>query len=368
MKLNIAFLPGNGIGPEVTAQSIKILKAIALEFNHDFIFNKITTSSDTQHALFDKAVELCKSSDAVLLGNINSKMSNNALPENIYESPIFLKLKESLGIYANIKPIKTYNKLISKSPIKKEHTNNTDVCIYQDLTANISLKNKTTNLAQGIALDYYEYASENIERIAHLAFKTAQSRNKKLTLIDKADMLSTSTLWRKTVQKIALEYSDVTFDFLLIENAVAKIISDPKQFDVILTETLFGNIISNLMNVSSATSNILASAFIGTRGNMFLPMQSTTEETSEKNSANPIASILSAAMLLEHFELFDEAELIKEAVETALKLEITTPDINTTYNTVSTDRVGDFISNFISNFNNSDINFNNISLGQSTII
>ena len=372
MKLNIAVLAGDGIGPEVTEQSIKVLKAIALEFDHSFLFKSAPVGAiaidEQNNPLPDDTLALCKSSDAILFGAIGHPKYDNDPSAKVRPEQGLLKLRKELGLYTNIRPVKAYDTLLEKSPLKQNIIKGTDISIYRELTGGIYFGEKQISKDGNAASDLCEYSRFEIERIAHLAFKAAQSRSKKVTLVDKANVLETSRLWRKVVTELAVEYPDVELDFLFVDNAAMQMILNPKQFDVILTENLFGDVISDEASVIGGSIGLLASASVGDKYSMFEPIHGSYPQATGKGIANPIASILSAAMLLEHFELFEEAELIKEAVEKSLKLEITTPDLNATYDNITTGKVGDFIADFISNPTDTNINFNNIHLGQSTII
>jgi len=372
MKLDIAVLPGDGIGPEVTNQAIKVLKAIALEFDHTFLFKEASVGAIAidkhENPLPDATLELCKTSDAILFGAIGHPKYDNNPSAKIRPEQGLLKLRKELGLFANVRPVKAYDTLLDKSPLKKDIIKGTDISIYRELTGGIYFGEKKLSKDGNIASDLCEYSREEIERIAHLAFKAAQDRNKKVTLIDKANVLETSRLWRKVVIELTPQYPDVTLDFLFVDNAAMQMILNPKQFDVILTENLFGDVISDEASVIGGSIGLLASASIGNKYAMFEPIHGSYPQATGKDIANPIASILSAAMLLEHFELFEEAELIKKGVEKSLKLNVTTPDLNTKYDNISTSKVGDFITDFISNPTDSNLNFTNIHLGQSTII
>ncbi|WP_055434914.1 3-isopropylmalate dehydrogenase [Lacinutrix algicola] len=372
MKLNIAVLPGDGIGPEVTKQAIKVLKAIALEFDHTFLFKEALVGAiaidEQNNPLPDNTLELCKSSDAILFGAIGHPKYDNDPSAKVRPEQGLLKLRKELGLYANVRPVKAYDTLLDKSPLKREIIEGTDISIYRELTGGIYFGEKQLSEDGNTASDLCEYSREEIERIAHLAFKAAQSRSKKVTLVDKANVLETSRLWRRVVTELATQYPDVTLDFLFVDNAAMQMILNPKQFDVILTENLFGDVISDEASVIGGSIGLLASASVGDKYAMFEPIHGSYPQATGKDIANPVASILSAAMLLEHFDLHEEADLIKEAVEKSLKLNVTTPDLNTIYDNISTNKVGDFIADFISNPKDSNHNFTNIHLGQSTII
>lgn len=372
MKLEIAVLPGDGIGPEVTDQAIKALKAIANEFDHTFIFNYApvgaTAIDQTGNPLPDATLDLCKKSDAILFGSIGHPKYDNDPSAKVRPEQGLLKLRKSLGLFANIRPVKAYDVLLGKSPLKKSIIKGTDISIYRELTGGIYFGEKQLSDDGNSASDLCLYTREEIERITHLAFKAAQSRKNKLTLVDKANVLESSRLWRKVVQEVSEEYKDVTLDFLFVDNAAMQLILNPNQFDVILTENMFGDIISDEASVIGGSIGLLASASVGEKHALFEPIHGSFPQATNKGIANPIASILSAAMLLDHFDLHEEATLIKEGVDKSLKLSISTPDINSKVDNVTTTNVGDFIEDFIHNPNDTNLNFTNIHLGQSTII
>ena len=372
MKLKIAVLPGDGIGPEVTSQAVKSLQAIASEFNHNFKFTTADVGAIAidkhNDPLPEKTLDLCKSSDAILFGSIGHPKYDNDPSAKVRPEQGLLKLRKELGLYANIRPVKAYETLLDKSPLKKKIIKGTDISIYRELTGGIYFGEKQLSDDGNVASDLCVYSREEIERIAHLAFQAAQSRKNKVTLVDKANVLESSRLWRKVVAEISEQYKDVALDYLFVDNAAMQMILNPKQFDVILTENMFGDIISDEASVIGGSIGLLASASVGKKHAMFEPIHGSFPQATGKDIANPIASILSAAMLLDHFELYSEAELIRMAVEKSLKLDITTPDINTKFDNVTTSRVGEFIEDFINNPNDTNMNFTNIHLGQSTII
>ncbi|MDN3491161.1 3-isopropylmalate dehydrogenase [Winogradskyella bathintestinalis] len=372
MKLNIAVLPGDGIGSEVTSQAVKVLKAIASEFNHNFKFTNADVGAIAidkyNNPLPEKTLDLCRSTDAILFGAIGHPKYDNDPSAKVRPEQGLLRLRKELGLFANIRPVQAYEALLDKSPLKKHIIKGTDISIYRELTGGIYFGEKQLSKDGNVASDLCEYSRKEIERIAHLAFKAAQMRKHKVTLIDKANVLETSRLWRKVVAEIAEDYKDVILDFLFVDNAAMQMILNPKQFDVILTENMFGDIISDEASVIGGSIGLLASASIGEKYAMFEPIHGSFPQATGKGIANPVASILSAAMLLEHFGLFSEAELIRLGVDKSLKLNISTPDINTKYDNVTTGKVGEFIEDFINNPSDTNMNFTNIHLGQSTII
>jgi len=372
MKLNIAVLSGDGIGPEVTDQAVKVLKAIANEYNHSFIFKNAKVGAiaidKTGNPLPEETLNLCKESDAILFGAIGDPKFDNDPSAEVRPEQGLLRLRKELGLFANIRPVKAYDTLLSKSPLKKENIKGADICIYRELTGGIYFGEKKLSDDGNKASDLCEYSREEIERITHLAFKSAQKRKNKVTLIDKANVLESSRLWRKVVTELAIGYPDVELDFLYVDNAAMQMILNPRQFDVILTENMFGDIISDEASVIGGSIGLLASASVGDKYAMFEPIHGSFPQATGKGIANPIAAILSAAMLLDHFELTDEADLIRKAVDKSLKLYITTPDLNTKFDNITTSKVGDFIEDVINNPNDSNFNFQNIHLGQSTII
>lgn len=372
MKLNIAVLAGDGIGPEVTAQAIKTLKAVGEVFNHQFTFEEALVGAiaidKTGNPLPDETLELCFKSDAVLFGSIGHPKYDNDPSAKVRPEQGLLKLRKSLGLYTNIRPIKAYPTLLDKSPLKRERVEGTDMTIYRELTGGIYFGEKKLSEDGTVASDLCEYSVKEIERIAHLAFKAARTRRKKLTLVDKANVLETSRLWRKVVTNIGKSYEDVALDFLFVDNAAMQMILGPNQFDVILTENMFGDIISDEGSVIGGSIGLLASASIGDENALFEPIHGSYPQATGKDIANPIASILSAAMLLEHFDLNDEAKAINKAVDVALEKNIVTVDLdkNSKY---GTQKVGDFIADYIANAEEI-INYNqeNIDAGRSTII
>jgi 3-isopropylmalate dehydrogenase len=371
MNIKIALLSGDGVGPEVTAEAVKVLEAIADKYGHQFKFISTDVGAiaidKTGNPLPDKTLEICADADAILFGAIGDPKYDNNPNAKIRPEQGLLKLRKSLGLFANIRPLTTYDALISKSNLKEHVIKGTDFVIYRELTGGIYFGTKTLSADGKSASDNCSYNTEEIDRIAHLAFKAAQKRRKKLTLIDKANVLETSRLWRKQVTVMAKEYPDVALDFLFVDNAAMQIILNPRQFDVILTENLFGDIISDEASVIAGSIGLLASASIGNHAALFEPIHGSYPQAKGKNIANPVASILSAAMLLEHFGLFKEAQNIKDAVDKSLAMNVCTADINAE-SLFKTDDIGAFIVDYINYPEDYKVNTNNINLGRSTII
>ena len=373
MKYTIAVIPGDGIGPEVTDQAKKALDAVAEAYDHIFLYKEAQIGAcaieSTGGPLPKETIEVCKNADAILFGAVGDPKYDNNPSAKVRPEQGLLNLRRELDLYCNVKPVKAYDNLIYNSPLKREVIKGTDFVIFRELSGGIYFGKKELSKDKKMAYDSCIYTVDEISRIAHLAFKAAQNRNKKVTLVDKANVLETSRLWRKTVAEIAKEYQDVTLEFLFIDNAAMQLILNPKQFDVILTENLFGDIISDEASVISGSIGLLASSSIGNHNALFEPIHGTYHQATGKDIANPLASILSASMLLWHLGLHEEADAIERAVEKSIALGITTKDIKRkTQKSTSTSKVGDFIADYITNQDDSNMNFKNIHMGQSTII
>lgn len=370
-NFKIAVLSGDGIGPEVTAESVKVLKVIGEAFHYNFHFSEALMGAEaifqTGNPLPDETLELCKNSDAVLFGAIGDPVFDNNPETKVRPEQGLLKLRKELGLYANIRPIKTYQSLLKKSPLKEEIIEGTDIQIYRELISGIYFGEKFTDENGQYAYDLCKYSRQEIEPIAHLAFQDAQKRRKKLTLVDKANVLDTSRLWRKICQEIAPEYPDVTLEFLFVDNAAMQMVLNPKQFDVIVTENMFGDIISDEASVIGGSIGLLPSASIGNDNALFEPIHGSYPQAKGKGIANPIASILSAAMMLDYLKMDSAAEKVREAVEHAIENKFVTIDLDPD-SKHSTAEVGDFISDYIRFSQKSYYNYENVKLGKSTIV
>jgi len=371
MKKNIAVIEGDGIGPEVTRQSIRVLNTLAETYGHEFEFTYCLMGADaidkTGSPLPDETIEVCLNSDAILFGAIGHPKYDNDPTAKVRPEQGLLKLRKSLQLFANLRPVTTYPALHYLSPLKPKNVDGVDFVIFRELTGGIYFGKKETNAEGNWAIDECTYNQEEIERIAHLAFQTAQRRKKKLTLVDKANVLETSRLWRKFVQGLAPEYPDVQVDFLFVDNAAMQIILNPKQFDVILTENMFGDIISDEASVITGSLGLLPSASIGNGSALFEPIHGSYPQAAGKDIANPLGSILSTALLLEHLNLNTEAMLVREAVNWSLQNGFVTKDIDPV-NFYFTSTIGELICDYVSGKIPGSIKQENIELRKSTII
>lgn len=349
MKSRIAILPGDGIGPEVMNEALKVLDVISQKSRIKFDFNKglVGASAIDEYGdpFPDQTKSICDESDAILFGAIGDPKYDNDPKAKIRPEDGLLEMRKYLELFSNVRPVKTYESLINFSPIKKDIISGTNFVVFRELTGGIYFGEKGISDDKSNAFDTCTYDINEIERISHLAFKEAQRRKKKLTLIDKANVLATSRLWREVVQNISKNYPDVTVSFLFVDNAAMKIITNPKDFDVILTENMFGDIITDEASVITGSLGMLPSASVGNNISLYEPIHGSYPQAAGKGIANPMAMILSVSMMLSHsFNLLKESELIEKSVNEALKNSIVTVDINKE-NNFSTSYVGDWIAN-----------------------
>lgn len=350
MNFNIALLPGDGIGPEVVAQAVKALESISERFGHNFTF----TSGDVGavaidnhgNPLPDSTLDLCLKSDAILFGAIGHPKYDNDPSAKVRPEQGLLALRKQLGLFANIRPVAAYPTLTHLSPLKEDRIQNVDFVVYRELTGGIYFGEKGKNEDGTEAFDHCSYSVEEITRIAHLAFQSAMNRDHRLTLVDKANVLETSRLWRKVVAELAVEYPEVEVDYLFVDNAAMQMILNPSQFDVVLTENMFGDILTDEASVITGSLGLLPSASVGAKTALFEPIHGSFPQATGLDIANPAAAILSAAMLLDHLELVDEAIAIREAVKTALEHGLVTQDLNSEKN-YGTAFIGDIIAEMI---------------------
>lgn len=371
MEKKIAVILGDGIGPEVTQQSIKVLNAIGKRFGHSFEYSYGLMGADaidkTGNPLPDETIATCLASDAILFGAIGHPKYDNDPTAKVRPEQGLLKLRKELQLFANIRPISTYQALHHLSPLKSKQLKHVDFVIFRELTGGIYFGKKELSEDQSTAIDECSYTRSEIERVSHLGFQYAQKRKKKLTLVDKANVLETSRLWRKVVQEIATQYSDVTVDYMFVDNAAMQIILNPAQFDVVLTENMFGDIISDEASVLSGSLGLLPSASVGNKTALFEPIHGSYPQAAGKDIANPLGSILSSAMMLDHFGLTAEAKAVRDAVAWTLSHGFVTKDIDP-INNYATTAVGDLIIDHIERNADGERRSSNSSLNQSTII
>jgi 3-isopropylmalate dehydrogenase len=321
----------------------------------------------TGDPLPDKTIEVCLNSDAILFGAIGHPKYDNDPAAKVRPEQGLLKLRKSLQLFANIRPVSTYPSLQHLSPLKTKNLEAVDFIIFRELTGGIYFGKKELNEDGTRASDLCVYTREEIERISHLAFQSARQRKKKLTLVDKANVLETSRLWRKVVQEMAAQYPDVTVDYMFVDNAAMQIILNPKQFDVLLTENMFGDILSDEASVISGSLGLLPSASVGKGAALFEPIHGSFPQAAGKDIANPLGSILSAAMLLDYLNLKQEAALVREAVNWTLQNSFVTKDIDPV-NFYFTSTIGELISDYVSGKIPGSVKKENIELRKSTII
>lgn len=371
MEKKIAVIFGDGIGPEVTQQSIKVLNAVGQRFGHVFHYTEAIMGADaidkTGNPLPDETIAACLNSDAILFGAIGHPKYDNDPTAKVRPEQGLLKLRKELQLFANIRPITTYQALHHLSPLKSKQLKGIDFIIFRELTGGIYFGKKELSADQTYATDECSYSKNEIERVSHLAFQYARKRKRRLTLVDKANVLETSRLWRKVVQGIATQYSDVTVDYMFVDNAAMQIILHPAQFDVILTENMFGDIISDEASVLSGSLGLLPSASVGNTAALFEPIHGSYPQAAGKDIANPLGSILSAAMMLDHFQMTEEATAVREAVSWTLAHGFVSKDIDA-INNYTTTAIGDLITDHIERHTNGDRLHGNASLNQSTII
>ncbi|MFB6320402.1 3-isopropylmalate dehydrogenase [Saccharicrinis sp. FJH54] len=353
MKLNIAVLPGDGIGPEIIDQALKVTKAVCDKFGHDLSYEFGITGASAIDKVGepypDATHELCMNSDAVLFGAIGDPKFDNNPKATVRPEQGLLLMRKKLGLYANLRPVVTFPSLIHKSPLRKDLVENADFMCIRELTGGIYFGEKGRSEDRNMAFDTNTYTREEIERIIHLGYEYAMKRNKKLTIVDKANVLETSRLWREVGQEIAPQYPEVKTEFMFVDNAAMQIIQWPKNFDVMVTENMFGDILTDEASVITGSLGMLPSASIGIHTSVFEPIHGSYPQAAGKNIANPLATVLSAAMMFEYaFNLMDEGSLIRAAVNASMDAGVVTEDIAEDKSKASgTSDVGDWLVSFI---------------------
>ena len=336
MKKKIAVLPGDGVGPEVTEQAVKVLKNIAEKFGHTFTFHEELIGAcaieKTGKPLPDETLDLCKSSDAIFFGAIGDPKYDLDPSAKIRPEQGLLKLRKSLNLFANIRPVKLYQELVDASPLKKDRLEGVDFVVIRELTGGIYFGMPRERRENGkIAVDTSIYTKEEIERVTKIAFDMAKVRRKKVTSVDKANVLETSRLWREVVNEVAKNHPDISLDHMFVDNAAMQLVKRPKEFDVILTENMFGDILTDEASVIAGSIGLLPSASIGDKYALYEPIHGSFPKAAGKNIANPIGTILSATMMLRFsFGSEKEAQTVENAVEKVIREGFRTNDIKDT--------------------------------------
>ena len=355
MKLNIAVLPGDGIGPEIIEQALNVTKAIAEKFGHELTYEYALVGAcaidKVGNPYPDETHALCMKSDAVLFGAIGHPRFDNDPKAKVRPEQGLLAMRKKLGLYANLRPVTIFKSLIGKSPLRTELVDGADFMCIRELTGGLYFGRPQGRSEDGnTAYDTCIYTREEIERILKLAFDFAGKRRKKLTVVDKANVLATSRLWREIAQELAPSYPDIELEYMFVDNAAMRIIQWPKSFDVLVTENLFGDILTDEASVISGSMGLLPSASIGLHTSVFEPIHGSYPQAAGKNIANPAATILSAAMMFEYaFNLMEEGALIREAIDKSIEQNIVTIDLSGDAKSYSTSEVGEWVVNYIQN-------------------
>ena len=335
MEKKITVLAGDGIGPEIVAQAIKVLDRVCDKFGHKFDYTYVDIGGCSIDKfgvpITDEGMQKCKDADSVLLGAVGGPKWDNC-PPAIRPEKALLAVRKELGLFANLRPTKLFPQLADSSPLKASIVGNgIDLMIVRELTGGVYFGERKTEEVNGelIAIDYMPYSEHEIERIGRVAFESAMKRGKKLHSVDKANVLDTSRLWRKTMHRLSEEYPEVEYNDILVDNTAMQLIKNPTQFDVIVTENMFGDILSDEASMLTGSIGMMPSASLssGTLG-MYEPIHGSAPDIAGQNLANPIGTILSAAMMLRYsFDMADEADAIEAAVNTALDDGYRTGDI-----------------------------------------
>ena len=332
MKKKITILPGDGIGKEVTASGKKVLEQTADCFGHEFVFDYATIGHEaieaTGNPLPDETLKKLKNCDAILFGAVGHPKYDNDPSAKVRPEQGLLKMRKELGLYANLRPIKLFDELLAASSIKPEILKGADILFFRELTGDVYFGERGRKDDNKTAYDTMIYSHYEVERIAHKAFKAAQTRSKKVTSVDKANVLESSRLWREVVQEVAKQYSDVTVEHMFVDAAAMKLIQNPRSFDVVVTGNLFGDILTDEASQIAGSMGMLASASVGDTVGLYEPIHGSAHDITGKGIANPLASILSAALLLDiSFGLKEESDAIIRAVAQTLKEGYRTRDI-----------------------------------------
>ena len=349
MKYDIALLPGDGIGPEVICQAVKAVDAVSRKFGHTvsykFAYAGASAIDRYGDAFPEVTYQTCLDCDAVLFGAVGDPKYDNDPTAKVRPEQGLLAMRKQLGLFANLRPVETFKSLVHKSPLKEELVDGADFLCIRELTGGMYFGEKGRLDGGDTAYDTNIYHRFEIERILKQAFEFAMRRRRHLTVVDKANVLESSRLWRQIAQEMAPQYPEVTTDYMFVDNAAMKLITGPKFFDVIVTENTFGDILTDEASVVSGSMGLLASASIGEKTGVYEPIHGSYPQAAGKNIANPLAAILSAAMMFEYaFGLMEEGAAIRKAVALSIENNIVTEDLAGSGRAFSTIEVGDWVA------------------------
>ena len=352
MNINVAVLPGDGIGPEISREGVDVLQAVCSKFGHTLGVKYAICGADAIDKVGDpfpqETLAVCQQSDAVLFSAVGDPKFDNNPTSLVRPEQGLLAMRKQLGLFANIRPVQTFRCLLHKSPLREELVEGADFVCIRELTGGMYFGEKYQD--NDSAFDTNLYTRPEIERILRVGYDYAMKRHRHLTVVDKANVLASSRLWRQIAQEMAPLYSEVTTDYMYVDNAAMRMIQEPKFFDVIVTENTFGDILTDEGSCISGSMGLLPSASIGEGTPVFEPVHGSWPQAKGKNIANPLAQILSVAMMLEHLNLVEEGALVRRAVDASLDACVRTPEIQVPdgphYGTIE---VGQWIINYIVN-------------------
>ena len=355
MKMNIAVLPGDGIGPEIVATALDATIAVCKKFGHELSYKHALVGAcaidATGNPYPDETHQICMESDAVLFGAIGDPKYDNNPSAKVRPEQGLLGMRKKLGLYANIRPVSTMPQLIHKSPLRQDVVAGTDLMCIRELTGGIYFGRPQGRSEDGnVAYDTCVYSREEIDRIVRLAYTYAMQRRKKVTVVDKANVLCTSRMWREVAQEISKEYPEVETEYMFVDNAAMQLVQWPSRFDVMVTENMFGDILTDEASVITGSLGMLPSASVGLHTSVFEPIHGSYPQAAGKDIANPLATILSAALMFEYaFGLMEEGKLIREAVSASIDAGVVTVDIAQGEKSYKTSEVGKWIVDYIKN-------------------
>ena len=350
MKLKIAVLAGDGIGPEISKVGVDVMNAVAKRFGHEITYTQAICGAAAIDEVGDPFPEetfrTCQEADAVFFSAVGDPKFDNNPAAKVRPEQGLLAMRKKLGLYANIRPVQTFSCLLHKSPLKDELVRGADFVCIRELTGGMYFGEK--HEGDDYAYDTDKYTRGEIERILKVAYEYAARRRKHLTVVDKAKVLASSRLWRKVAQEMATQHPDIQTDFMYVDNASMRMIQEPTFFDVMVTENTFGDILTDEGSCISGSMGLLPSASVGDGTPVFEPIHGSWPQAKGKNIANPLAQVLSAAMLFEFFGLEEEGKIIRKAVDASLDSNVRTPEIQVEGgNKYGTKEVGEWLVDYI---------------------